>query len=453
MPVHRVFVANRGEIALRVIDACDRLGFETVLGVSEADRQTLPARRAGRTVTLGGPRAADSYLHQAAVIHAAVATGCTGVHPGYGFLSERAEFARACAAEGLTFIGPRPEHLEVLGDKLSARRLAESVGVPVSPGGPTGTAQEAVQLSRSIGFPLLVKAAFGGGGRGMKRVHDEAGLIAAWELASSEAAASFGDGTVFIERFVESAKHVEVQILGDAHGTCLHLAERECSLQFRYQKILEEAPCTALTESARQRLHGYALRIANAIGYVGLGTVEFLYDVAREEICFLEVNPRVQVEHPVTEAVTGVDLVREQLLVAFGAPLKLRQSDIRVDGHAIEVRLTAQDPAQGLRPTPGRLTRWRPAPIGGVRWDTHLYEGELFPPYYDALMAKIIAHGPDRHHALERIRRSLAALEVEGPTTTLPLLRELAEDADVRDNTVTTRWLEERFERRAGGPT
>lgn len=445
MAAQRVFVANRGEIALRIIDACDRLGFETVLGVSAADKESLPARRAGRAVTLGGPRASESYINVPAVVQAAVSTGCTAVHPGYGFLSEREDFARLCAENGLVFVGPRPEQLQALGDKISARRLAESVGVPVSPGGPTQTAADALALARKIGFPVLVKAAFGGGGRGMKQVHDEAGLVAAWELASSEASASFGDGTVFIERFVQSAKHVEVQVLGDAHGHRIHLAERECSLQFRYQKIIEEAPCVALSDEARRRLHEYALRIAGVLDYVSLGTVEFLVDVERGDICFLEVNPRVQVEHPVTEAITGVDLVREQLLVALGEPLRLRQEDVRVVGHAIELRLTAQDPAQGLRPSPGRLTHWRPSPIGGVRWDTHMYEGYLFPPYYDALMAKIIAHGPDRLAALARARAAIAGLEVRGCTTNQSLLQELLDAPEIIHDTVTTRWLEDRF--------
>lgn len=445
MVTQRVFVANRGEIALRIIDACDRLGFETVLGVSAADRESLPARRAGRVVTLGGPRAAESYLNIPAVVHAALATGCSAVHPGYGFLSEREDFAHLCGEEGLVFIGPRPEQLQALGDKISARRLAESVGVPVSPGGPTQTAADALVLARKIGFPVLVKAAFGGGGRGMKQVHDESGLVAAWELASSEASATFGDGTVFIERFVKSAKHVEVQILGDAHGNRIHLAERECSLQYRYQKIIEEAPCVALSDDARRQLHGYALRIADALDYVSLGTVEFLVDVERGDICFLEVNPRVQVEHPVTEAVTGVDLVREQLLVAFGEPLRLRQEDVRVDGHAVELRLTAQDPARGLQPSPGRLTHWRPSPVGGVRWDTHMYEGYLFPPYYDALMAKVIAHGTDREAALARARLAISRLQIKGCTTNQTLLQELLDTPEIIHDTVTTRWLEDRF--------
>jgi acetyl-CoA carboxylase biotin carboxylase subunit len=441
----RIYIANRGEIALRVIEACERLGYESVLGVSSADRDTLAAKRATRVVVLGGPRSTDSYLNQNAVIHAALLTGCHAVHPGYGFLSEKATFARACAENGLIFIGATPEQLETLGDKLSARAFAESVGVPVSPGGPTETLDEAMALAGRIGFPILVKAANGGGGRGMKLVTAMSDLASAWQVASSEAAAAFGDGTVFLERFVRAAKHIEVQILGDAHGHCVHLGERECTLQFRYQKILEEAPSTALHPDDRRRLHDYALQIGRGLNYQGLGTVEFLYDVETRDICFLEVNPRVQVEHPVTEAVTGVDLVREQILVAFGGELPFTQDDIRLDGHAIELRLTAQDPAQGLRPTPGRLTRWRPAPIGGVRLDSHLYEGYLFPPYYDALMAKVIATGTDRAEALTLATRAIDRLQVEGPITNRALLACLLAHPDVAANTITTRWLEEEF--------
>lgn len=449
----RVFVANRGEIALRIIEACDRLGFETVLGVSEFDRNSLPARRAGRTVVLGPAHASRSYLDVGAVVHAAVATGCAAVHPGYGFLSERVELAHACADNGLIFVGPDPHHLQILGDKLSAREVAQAAGVPVSPGGPTTSGSQALKLAQEIGYPVLVKAAFGGGGRGMKLVHAADDLMAAWELAASEAQASFGDGTVFIERFVADAKHVEVQILGDRHGNHIHLGERECSVQYRYQKVLEEAPCTALSEAARRELHGHALNLARKIGYVSLGTIEFLYDVRRDAWCFLEVNPRVQVEHPVTESVTGVDLVREQLLVALGHPLSLRQKDIRLDGHAIELRLTAQDAHNGLAPSPGTLTRWRPAPLGGVRLDTHLYENYRFPPHYDALMAKIIAYGPDREAALRRLRQALEGLDVEGPRTNLPLLKQLVQAPEVVRNTVTTRWLEQALPNLMGAPS
>jgi acetyl-CoA carboxylase, biotin carboxylase subunit len=440
---HRIFVANRGEIAVRIIEACDRLGYDTVLGVSTADKDTLAARRAGRVVTIGGPRPADSYLNMNAVVQAALSTGCTAIHPGYGFLSERPAFAELCAENGLTFVGPSPEALRALGDKLTARRLAESVDVPVSPGGTAQTAEEVRQLAERIGYPILIKAAHGGGGRGMKLVESTAELAEAWQLASSEAEASFGDGTVFLERFVQDAKHVEVQILGDRHGHRVHLGERECSVQYRYQKVVEEAPCTALPEATRALLYQSALRIAEALDYVGLGTVEFLYDVQRDSLAFLEVNPRVQVEHPVTEAITGVDLVREQLLAALGEPLSFTQSDIALTGNAIECRITAQDPENDLRPSPGTVTRWRPSAAGGLRLDTHIYEGYRFPPFYDALMAKQIAWAPDRAAAIERMEQALAAFEIEGVTTSLPLLRRVLAHPVFQDNTVTTHWLNE----------
>ena len=438
---HRIFVANRGEIAVRIIEACDRLGYDTVLGVSTADKDTLAARRAGRVVTLGAPRPADSYLNMNAVVQAAISTGCTAVHPGYGFLSERPAFAELCAEHGLTFVGPSPEALRALGDKLTARRLAESVDVPVSAGGTATSAGEVQQLAEGIGYPVLIKAAHGGGGRGMKLVENSAELAEAWQLASAEAEASFGDGTVFLERFVQDAKHVEVQIIGDRHGHRVHLGERECSVQYRYQKVVEEAPCTVLPEATRTLLYESALRIAEALDYVGLGTVEFLYDVSRDSLAFLEVNPRLQVEHPVTEAVTGVDLVREQLLVTLGEPLSFTQADIRLRGHAVECRITAQDPDHDLRPSPGTVTRWRPSAAGGLRLDSHIYEGYRFPPFYDALMAKQIAWAPDRAAAIERMEQALAAFEIEGVTTSLPLLQRILAHPVYRDNTVTTHWL------------
>ncbi|HJX76781.1 acetyl-CoA carboxylase biotin carboxylase subunit [Glutamicibacter sp.] len=437
----RIFIANRGEIAVRIIEACDRLGFETVLGVSSADRQTLGARRATRTVVIGGPRPTDSYLNADAVLQAAISTGCTALHPGYGFLSENPDFATKCAENGIVFIGPSPEALRALGDKLTARALAESVGVPVSAGGTATSAAEVHELAESIGYPVLVKAAHGGGGRGMKLVESAADLEEAWSLASSEAESAFGNGTVFLERFVTDAKHVEVQILGDRHGNRIHLGERECSVQFRYQKVVEEAPCAALPEETRTLLHASALKIAVALDYVGLGTVEFLYDVDRDELAFLEVNPRVQVEHPVTEAVTGVDLVREQILATLGHPLEITQDDVLLAGHAIECRITAQDPDKALAPSPGRVTRWRPSVAGGTRLDTHIYEGYLFPPYYDALMGKQIVWAADRDSAIKRMEGVLETFLIEGLKTSLPLLRRIMAHPDYRSNAVTTHWL------------
>lgn len=438
---HRVFVANRGEIAVRILDACARLGIETVLGVSAADTETLAAKRADRVVVIGGPRAADSYLSITAVVHAAVSTGCTAVHPGYGFLSERPAFAAACADNGLVFIGPSVEQLTALGDKLSARALAESVDVPLAPGGRAETREQAAELAEAIGYPVLIKAAHGGGGRGMKLVEDPAELASAWQVASSEAAAAFGDGTVFVESYIRNAKHVEVQVIGDRHGGCAHLGERECSVQYRYQKVVEEAPCVALPEDVRTTLHESALRIATSLDYVGLGTVEFLYDVDRRTLSFLEVNPRLQVEHPVTEAVTGVDLVREQILVALGEPLSFTQDDVTITGHAIEARITAQDPDNGLLPAPGRVTRWRPPVTGGVRLDTHIYEGYLFPPFYDALMGKLICFGLDRTAAVAGLRDALERFEIEGVRSNLPLLASIAGHPDFAADAVTTHWL------------
>ena len=429
----RVFVANRGEIAVRVIDASDRLGLETVLGVSVADRETLAARRAGRVIVLGGPRSADSYLRAETVVQAAVSTGCTVLHPGYGFLSEEPSFARLCADQGLTFVGPGPDALETLGDKLAARRLAESVGVPVGPGGTAKSLDEVTAIADSIGYPVLVKAAHGGGGRGMNLAADRTALLDAWGVASAEAEAAFGDGTVFLERSVRDAKHVEVQVLADRHGHHVHLGERECSVQLHYQKVVEEAPCSVLPEPTRELLHDSALRVIEAIDYVGLATVEFLYDVAADRFSFLEVNPRVQVEHPVTEAISGVDLVREQILVALGEPLSFEQSEVRLTGHAIEARITAS--------SPGVITRWRPPVRGSLRLDSHIYEGYSFPPLYDALMGKLMAWGRERDQALELMAEALADFQIEGIATSLDQLARVVDHPDFRNNTVTTHWL------------
>ncbi len=439
--MQKIFIANRGEIAVRIIEACSRLGFETVLGVSTADTETLGALRATRTVVIGGPRPNESYLSIPAVIHAALSTGCTAIHPGYGFLSESPEFAQACADNDLIFIGPSVDQLTALGDKLSARELAQSVGVPLAGGGEADTLEEAVKLAALVGYPVLIKAAHGGGGRGMKLVEHPDDFASAWELASSEAEAAFGSGRVFVEVYIRDAKHVEVQILGDRHGNYVHLGERECSVQYRYQKVVEEAPCVALPADVRADLFESALKIATALDYVGLGTVEFLYDTARRSLNFLEVNPRLQVEHPVTESVTGIDLVREQIVVAFGEKLSFSQSDVSIIGHAIEVRITAQDPIKGLAPSPGRITRWRPPATGGLRLDSHIYDGYLFPPYYDALMGKLIAFGSNRDAAIEGMTQAIDRFEIEGITTNLQLLKAIVTHPEFHENTVTTHWL------------
>ena len=362
----RIYIANRGEIALRIIRACDSLGYESVLGVSKADQDSLPAKHATRTVVIGPAQAGASYLNQAAVLTAALETGCDAIHPGYGFLAENAEFSSACQSAGLIFIGATPAQIEMLGDKNQARAFVESLGIPVSPGGFSASAEEALQLAESMTYPILVKAVHGGGGRGMKLVQSQDALKEAWEVASSEALSAFGNGDVFLEQFIPKAKHIEVQILGDTHGDCVHLGERECTVQYRYQKIIEEAPSAALDAVARSQVYDYALRIAKELGYVGLGTVEFLYDVKHKKFYFLEVNTRVQVEHPVTEMITGIDLIREQIEVAFGAHISFQQNQVEMQGHAIELRLNAQDPQHDMRPSPGRLKRWRPSPLRGL---------------------------------------------------------------------------------------
>lgn len=445
MQARRIYVANRGEIALRITRACESLGYESVLGVSKVDQDTLAARHATQTVMIGPSHAGASYLNQDAVLAAAVGTGCHAVHPGYGFLAENAQFSDACQAAGLVFIGAKPNQIEMLGDKIRARTFVESLGIPVSPGGSTETSAEALELAENMEYPILVKAVHGGGGRGMKLVQNREELEDAWRVASSEASAAFGSGEVFLEQFVPRAKHIEVQILGDEHGHCVHLGERECSVQYRYQKIIEEAPTIAIEPAQKSKLHEYAVRIARELKYVGLGTVEFLYDIERDNFYFLEVNTRVQVEHPVTEMVTGIDLIREQIEVAFGAPISFDQDAVHLNGHAIELRLNAQDPENDLRPSPGLVKRWRPTPLGGVRWDTHIYENYMFPPYYDSMMAKIIAYGENRAAALRTAQRAIEQLEISGLPTNRSLLMNILATQEMAENTVTTSWLEERI--------
>jgi acetyl-CoA carboxylase biotin carboxylase subunit len=436
----RVFVANRGEVAVRILAACRELGMQTVLGVSTADRDTMSARLADRTLTIGGARSADSYLNIEAVLHAALATGCTAVHPGYGFLSENAEFARRCRDEGLVFIGPSPEALEALGDKTRARELAHSLGLPIAPGGRAGDAAAVWEIAGEVGYPLLIKAAHGGGGKGMKLVQDPGELIEAWQTAAAEAEQAFGDGTVFIERFVGNARHIEVQIIGDRSGRQRAVGLRECSMQHRYQKVIEEAGTGLLPAHHEQALVEGSLTLAKELNYVGLGTVEFLYDQGREFVSFLEVNPRLQVEHPVTEAVTGRDLVRDQILACLTEGPDM-PDPVDIVGHAIECRITAQDPDRDLMPSPGVVTRWRPPRRGGVRIDSHIYEGYRFPPYYDALMGKLIVWGTTREEAVARLGRAMADFEVDGSPSNMSLLRRIVGHADFRSGAITTTWL------------
>lgn len=417
MAIARILIANRGEIAARIIRTCRALGIKTVLAVSEADRDSLPARLADRAVCIGPARASDSYLKADTIVHAALGTGADAIHPGYGFLSERALLPRLCETEQVIFIGPTAEQIEAVGDKLRARAEAEAAQVPVVPGGDVETVDQALVLARRIGTPLLVKAVGGGGGRGMKRVERLADLPACLELAAAEAGAAFGDARVYLERFIASSRHIEVQILGDGRGRVVHLGERDCSVQRRYQKLVEETPAPGLSTAVRRSLHAAAVRFAERLQYRGAGTVEFLVD--GDAFYFLEMNARIQVEHPVTEAVTGVDLIAEQIAIAEGRGLSLEQADIRNQGCAIECRVNAEDPARDFHPSPGlvRAVSWPEAE--GIRVDTHIVAGSRVPPFYDSLLAKIIAHGPDRLTAITRLKSAIAATRVEGVASNL----------------------------------
>jgi acetyl-CoA carboxylase, biotin carboxylase subunit len=446
MPLSRVLVANRSEIALRIVRAAKSLGVETVLAASVADRDSLAAREADRVVTLGPAPARASYLDANLVVHAAKATGCDALHPGYGFLSERAALAKLCEDHGIAFVGPSAASIEAVGDKLAARRLARSAGVPMTPGSAKlASAEEAVAFASDIGFPVVTKASAGGGGRGMVVARDAKSLAAGFERASTEAKEAFGDGTLYLERYVERARHVEVQVLGLGDGRVLHFGERDCSMQRRYQKMIEEAPAVAMPNATRARLHKAAVDLLSPIRYRNAGTVEFLYDVERDDFYFMEVNARIQVEHPVSEMTSGVDLVKLQLEVAGGALPPITQRDIVPHGHAIEARILAEDPRRGFLPCPGRVTRWRPPHGEGVRLDTAIEEGSLIPPYYDSMIAKLIVHAPDRARAVRRLRDALDAFEIEGVATNVELLRAVTAHPEFFENRLDTRWLETVF--------
>ena len=438
----RVLVANRGEIAVRIIRAAHTLGWEAVAIHSDADAGSRWAALADEAVGLGGSQAKDSYLDIDKVLDAARSTGCQYVHPGYGFLAERAEFARRVTEAGMAFVGPTAENIETMGDKAVARRTAERAGVPVVPGSEVlNDPAEAADVAHDLGFPVLVKAAAGGGGRGIRMVQEEAGLVGAVEAAQAEAAAAFGDGSVYLEKAILRPRHVEVQVLADSHGNAVHLFERDCSVQRRRQKLIEESPAPGLSPRVREEMLDAAVRLAREVGYQGAGTAEFLVD--GEEFYFIEVNSRIQVEHPVTEMVTGVDLVAEQLRIAAGEPLSVTQEEIETTGAAIEFRINAEDPDQDFFPSPGELTRFDPPGGPGIRVDTGFVTGDQIVPYYDSMLAKVIVHGRDRDEALNRARQALTELAVEGITTTRGMHLALVDRREFRQAEVYTTWFEE----------
>jgi len=435
---------------MRIIRTCRALGIETVLAASEADRDSVPARLADRAVCIGPARSTESYLRIETLVHAARGVHAQAIHPGYGFLSERAAFARACEEHGIIFIGPTAEQIEAVGDKLRARAEADAAGVPVVPGGAVDSVEEASARAREIGVPLLIKAVGGGGGRGMKRVDRLEDLPHALELASCEAGAAFGDARVYLERFVARGRHVEVQVLGDGAGRVIHLGERDCSVQRRYQKLIEETPAPGLAMRLRRAIQQAGVRFAERLAYRGAGTVEFLVDLERDAFFFLEMNARIQVEHPVTEAVTGVDLVAEQIAIAGGCGLRLSQSEVRVRGAALECRVNAEDPARDFQPSPGRVQEAAWPTGAGIRVDTHIERGSRIPPFYDSLMAKIIARGVDRRAALARLRAAIAATRIDGVTTNLPFHADVLDDPEFQAGGVDTGFVARLLERRRG---
>jgi acetyl-CoA carboxylase biotin carboxylase subunit len=447
--IKRVLIANRGEIAVRVIRACRDLGIETVVPYSQSDAGSLATILADRAVCIGpaGP-ARRTYLDVPAILATAEGTAADALHPGYGFLAENAEFASACVDAGLIFVGPSAESISRMGDKVAGRRTVAAAGVPVVPGSddPIADAAEAEAVAADIGPPVLLKAKAGGGGRGMRIVDDVAAVGAAFEEASREAAAAFGDGSLYVERFLAKVRHVEIQIMADTHGNVVWLGERDCSVQRRHQKLIEEAPSPAVDADRRRRMGEAAVAAARAVDYVGAGTVEFLLDVSEGNHYFIEMNTRIQVEHPVTEALTGVDLVAEQLRVAGGEPLSIAQEDVAPHGHAIECRINAEDPARGFEPMPGTVTTYRVPGGPGVRVDSHCFEGYRVPPDYDSLLAKVIVHGADRDQARRRMRRALDEFVIEGIPTTIPFHRAVLDDPEFAAGEVTTDYLERRLD-------
>jgi len=443
MTIHKVLIANRGEIAVRIIRAARELGLATVQVYSKADRDSLAVRLADECVDIGPAQASKSYLNRDAILAAAKTTGADAIHPGYGFLAENAEFAAAVEAAGLVFVGPTAQSIRLMGDKVAAREAAAAAGVPTVPGsqGRLESAEAAFAFAEKAGFPVMIKAAAGGGGRGIRIARSAEEFHHLMPQAQAEALAAFGDGGLYVEKLIEGARHIEVQVLGDGRDV-IHCFERECSLQRRRQKVWEEAPSPSLPAAIREKLCSSAVALAKAVHYRGAGTLEYLYDDRSHAFYFLEMNTRIQVEHPVTEMVTGIDLVREMLRIAGGEALRFRQDQVRVNGHAIEVRINAEDPARNFAPNPGTVTALNVPGGNGVRFDSMLYAGYTVPPFYDSLLGKLIVHDEDRASAIRRLDRALGELNVEGLTTTKSLHQALVRDPDVQAGRFHTAWLE-----------
>jgi acetyl-CoA carboxylase biotin carboxylase subunit len=448
----RILIANRGEIAVRIIRAAREMGIETVAVYSTADKNSMHVRYADEAICIGNPAPSDSYLNISRIISAAEVANVDAIHPGYGFLAENAHFAEVCRSCKIEFIGPSVKSMQLLGDKVACKQLAQKHKVPTSPGskGKIEDEDEAIKLARDIGYPVIVKAAAGGGGRGMRVAHNDISLRSAIRSAKSEAENAFGDATVYIEKFIEKARHVEVQILGDQHGHVVHLFERDCTMQRRYQKLIEEAPCPILTEDERQDLCKAAVRLCKAANYFSAGTVEFLMDARKRQFYLMEVNTRVQVEHPVSEMITGIDIVKTQIAIAAGEPLPFTQKQIQCTGHAMEVRINAEDPDNNFRPSPGKLTAFDPPGGFGVRVDTHCYNGYTVPPNYDSMIAKLIAHQPTRDQALLTLRRALREFNIAPIPTTIDLHKRLLRNGNFIKSDIDIHFVERLVEQKPG---
>ncbi len=441
----KIVIANRGEIGLRILRCCSELGIKTIAVHSSADRDLIHVRLADESVCIGPPQSTDSYLNIPAIISAAEVTDAVAIHPGYGFLAENADFADRVEQSGFVFIGPRPETIRLMGDKISAIEVMKKAGIPTIPGsdGPLGEdPAKNLALAREIGFPVIIKAAGGGGGRGMRVVYSDAALGNAIAMTRSEAESAFGDGTVYMEKFLENPRHVEFQVLADTHGNAIYLFERDCSMQRRHQKVVEEAPAPGITPEQRQRIGELCATACREIGYRGAGTFEFLYQDG--EFYFIEMNTRLQVEHPITEMITGVDIVKEQIRIAAGEPLSYRQEDLEISGHAIECRINAEDPVN-FTPSPGTITQYHQPGGPGIRVDSHIYNGYTVPPYYDSMIGKIIAHGETRDAALARMRTALNEVVIEGIKVNVPLQRDIVNDAAFRAGGTNIHYLEKKL--------